>query len=498
MIRKERNILPKSWATSQLSELLIALESGSRPRGGVKHIKTGFPSVGAEHLDNNGGFKFEKIKFVPKEFAAKMTRGHIQKGDILIVKDGATTGKTSLVRGSFPYPKAVINEHVFKCRCTDDVDSKYVFYFLLSSDGNQQILKDFRGAAQGGISQQFAEIVTVSIAPFNEQKRIVTEIENQFSRLDEATAALKRIKANLKRYKASVLKAAVEGKLTEEWRNRSGERPFAHAREETGADLLKRILAERRRKWEEEYIKKYVRAHGHAPRDDKWKKKYNTMPQPGSDEIEQLYKLPGKWAYVRLGELIDEPKYGTSKKCDYKINGIGVLRIPNVVNGFIDASDLKFAGFDEREIQTYRLKEGDILTIRSNGSVSLVGKCALVTKSDERYLYAGYLIKMRPFRDVVCSKYLMFCFSSLMIRKQIESKAKSTSGVNNINSGELKSLIVPISRKEEQEEIVRIVDEKLSSIDYLELAIDSNLKRAERLRQSILKKGFSGKLISQK
>jgi len=102
---------------------------------------------------------------------------------------------------------------------------------------------------------------------------------------------------------------------------------------------------------------------------------------------------------------------------------------------------------------------------------------------------------MRPLGSIVRSEYLMICFSSLSLRKQIESKAKSTSGVNNINAGELQSLRVPICGGDEQEEIVRLVDEKLSSIDYLVLAVELNLKRAGRLRQSILIKAFVGKLI---
>lgn len=121
----------------------------------------------------------------------------------------------------------------------------------------------------------------------------------------------------------------------------------------------------------------------------------------------------------------------------------------------------------------------------------------MISKSNEQYLYAGYLIKMRPFREVVLSEYLMICLSSLLLRIQIESKAKSTSGVNNINAGELQSLIVPICSEKEQEQIVRIVDEKLSSIEHLMSEVDLNLKRAERLRQSILKKAFSGRLVPQ-
>jgi len=207
--------LPQDWVIKPLRELLVSFESGSRPKGGVKGIESGVPSLGGEHLDSNGGFKFEKIKYVPKAFAAKMTRGRIQHGDILIVKDGATTGKTSFVGPSFPYADAVINEHVFSCRCQENIEPKYIFYFLYSAEGNRQILEDFRGAAQGGISQRFADIVNVPLAPLDQQKRIVAEIEKQLSRLDEAVANLKRVKANLKRYKATVLKAAVEGRLVE-------------------------------------------------------------------------------------------------------------------------------------------------------------------------------------------------------------------------------------------------------------------------------------------
>ena len=83
--------------------------------------------------------------------------------------------------------------------------------------------------------------------------------------------------------------------------------------------------------------------------------------------------LPFGWCYANLGAAIDAPSYGTSKRCDYGTKGIGVLRIPNVANGTIDATDLKFAQFDDQEMQAYKLQPRDILVIRSNGSVSLVG-----------------------------------------------------------------------------------------------------------------------------
>lgn len=206
-------------------------------------------------------------------------------------------------------------------------------------------------------------------------------------------------------------------------------------------------------------------------------------------------ELPVGWAWERLGEMIEQPRYGTSKKCDYQSNGKAVLRIPNIGNGIVDNRDLKYAEFDEKEIETYRLREGDLLTIRSNGSVDLVGKCALITKRDEEYLYAGYLIRLRPNRETIDSKYLLHAFSSTTLRNQIESKAKSTSGVNNINSDELKALEMPLPPLKEQHRIVQEIEARLSVCDEIESTIAASLQQAEALRQSILKKAFEGKLL---
>ncbi|MBW1637368.1 MAG: restriction endonuclease subunit S [Deltaproteobacteria bacterium] len=198
----------------------------------------------------------------------------------------------------------------------------------------------------------------------------------------------------------------------------------------------------------------------------------------------------------KLGSAIEKPRYGTSKKCSTEPMGIPVLRIPNIGKGIVDPTELKYAKFEDKEISTLALKEGDLLTIRSNGSVDLVGKCALITKHDENYLYAGYLIRIRPKADVLNSKYLLYCLSSHELRIQIENKAKSTSGVNNINSGELQSLEIPIFPIEEQHQIVREIETRLSVCDEVEQSILQGLEKAEALRQSILKKAFEGRLLS--
>jgi type I restriction enzyme S subunit len=210
-----------------------------------------------------------------------------------------------------------------------------------------------------------------------------------------------------------------------------------------------------------------------------------------------LTKEKAESEIITLGSVIDKPRYGTSKKCSLEPKGLAVLRIPNIGEGLINPEELKYAEFDAKEISTLKLQEGDILTIRSNGSVDLVGKCALITKNDVDYLYAGYLIRLRPDKELIDSKFLLYSLKSHDLRVQIESKAKSTSGVNNINSVELASLEIPHFKLEIQHQIVQEIESRLSVCDKVEESISESLEKAKALRQSILKKAFEGTLLSE-
>jgi len=210
------NELPAGWFEVQLENLLVSLESGSRPKGGVRGITQGVPSIGGEHLNDDGGFKFSNIKFVPKNFASIMKRGQIHKGDVLIVKDGATTGKTAFVNTSFPFPLAFVNEHVFICRPSSEIDPKFLFYFLWSRDGQQRILNNFKGSAQGGINTGFESNTLIPLAPFPEQKRIVSILDSLFEKIETDKRRLDRIPQILKRFRQSVLADAVYNNGSEE------------------------------------------------------------------------------------------------------------------------------------------------------------------------------------------------------------------------------------------------------------------------------------------
>ncbi|ECC3106772.1 4'-phosphopantetheinyl transferase [Salmonella enterica subsp. enterica] len=198
-----------------------------------------------------------------------------------------------------------------------------------------------------------------------------------------------------------------------------------------------------------------------------------------------------------LGNIAKNIKYGTSKKCSETQGSTAVLRTPNIGPGYIINSNLKYADFDQKELVTLTLKEGDLLLIRSNGSVDLVGKVAVISENDTEYLYAGYLIRVRLDKERAAPKYISYCLQSPQLRQIIENIARSTSGVNNINSKELASLEIPLTPLPEQHEIVRRVEQLFAWADTIEKQVNSALTRVNSLTQSILAKAFRGELTAQ-
>ncbi len=293
-------------------------------------------------------------------------------------------------------------------RPKEGIESKYIYYFVSS--------RNFRGVAQhnmsGAVGQKrvptnYLKQHLIPVAPPEQQKRIVAKIEELFSHIDAGIEALKKSKQLLKQYRQSVLKSAVTGELTKEWREAN------KAKLEPAPQLLKCILKERRQKWEEQQLEQF-KAKGKLLKDDKWKGKYKELNPILSEELKNLPDLPEAWVYTRLGNLIDDPKYGTSKKCSYDVDGKGVLRIPNIGNGEVELENMKYALFNDAENAAYELNKGDVLTIRSNGSPSLVGKCALIRECDIKYLYAGYLIRLRPNQNIASGLYLINSLNSIV------------------------------------------------------------------------------------
>lgn len=199
----------------------------------------------------------------------------------------------------------------------------------------------------------------------------------------------------------------------------------------------------------------------------------------------------------RLGDVLMDIRYGTAAKCSYDPTGTPVLRIPNIQAGRIDRSDLKTAHFAKKEIEQLALRAGDILVIRSNGSPDLVGRVALVTERETDCLFAGYLIRLRLSATEALPEYVRLCFESDEVRAIIEAASKSTSGVNNVNSTQLKEIELPLPSVDEQCEIVHRIETAFAKIDRLASEAAKAVKLLGHLDQRILAKAFAGELVPQ-
>lgn len=166
-----------------LDKLVKKLESGSRPRGGVDEHGDIF-SLGGEHLTYNAEFNWKNKKYISNKYFSKLKSGKIQTDDILIVKDGATTGKVCFVGDTFPFEEAAINEHLFRLEVDKSkVNPHYLFWYLYSSDGQKEILKDLRGATVGGISRKFISLANIPLPDRKTQQDNIANILNKVHKL---------------------------------------------------------------------------------------------------------------------------------------------------------------------------------------------------------------------------------------------------------------------------------------------------------------------------
>jgi len=180
--------------------------SGQRPKGGVKYIEEGVPSIGGEHITSEGDFNFENIRYIPKEFHEKLKKSWIKPFNILVVKDGATTGKVAIVLKYFPFKECNINEHVFKIEIKSDYNLYYVFSYLFSSLGQEQIYRLISGAAQKGITRDAIESIRVITPPREVQDAIAEEVKR---RKEESKRLKKEAEEVVKKAKKKVEKMII-------------------------------------------------------------------------------------------------------------------------------------------------------------------------------------------------------------------------------------------------------------------------------------------------
>ncbi|MGN6090918.1 MAG: hypothetical protein ACTHOL_01085, partial [Luteibacter jiangsuensis] len=323
-----------------------------------------------------------------------------------------------------------------------------------------------------------------------EQTRIIEKLEELLSDLDAGMADLKAAQRKLVQYRQSLLRAAVEGTLTTGWRTAragSGQPP------ETGADLLQRILTERRARWEAKQLAKYAEQGRIPPK--RWQAKY---PEPTTPNLVDLPTLPEGWAWVSLDALVAESSYGTSIKCSYESSETPVLRIPNVSSGKIDLRDMKRSTqalpLDEAEF----LAVGDILVIRTNGSIGLVGRAAAVTTElPTLHYFASYLLRLRCVDRTFLHRWVSSVLAAPSGRQWLEARAASSAGQHNISLSTLLTMPVPLPPAAEQAHALDLLVNSMERCAEHERAIDLSLSHCTAQRKNILRAAFAGQLVPQ-
>lgn len=325
----------------------------------------------------------------------------------------------------------------------------------------------------------------IPLAPLPEQHRIVARVESLFASLDEGVAALKRAEANLERYRASVLKAAVEGRLTERWR---AENPP----DETGEELLRRILAERQKRWEAEQISNFE-AKGRKPPSN-WKTKYK---EPVAPDTSGLPRLPEGWCWATVDQV---GKVGSGitkggKKRDATRRAVPYLRVANVQRGRLDLRVIKTILASDAEIRRYSLKSGDVL-FNEGGDRDKLGRGWVWSGGLAECLHQNHVFRVRPFLREYPSEFLSH-YGNSAGQEWFFRRATQSVNLASINQTVLRSLPVPLPPLREQQHIVRRLAKELGSAEAAGTELTRQLNRATILRQSILKRAFEGRLVPQ-
>ena len=449
--------------------------SGSTPRRDKPHYYGGtIPWVKSGELGDR--VVYETSENLSDEGLASSNAKVFPKGTLCIALYGATVGKLGILGID-----AATNQAICAVFPPAGLDTRYLYRFFEGK--RRELIEQGKGGAQSNISQGIIRDTLLPVPPLPEQRRIVGEIEKQFTRLEAGVAALRRVQANLKRYRAAVLKAACEGKLvpTEaelvgrvpsrgirmKTKNAaSGDAAYSNAAFVSGEQLLQRILTERRKNW---------RGRG----------KYK---EPASPDTPNLLSLPKGWTWASADQISSQITDGEHIQPRYSAEGYPMLSAKHVRSGFVIFTD--FPLISEKDFQLCLKRcaptRDDILIVcvgATTGRAAIVGEV-------KPFAVVRSVLLIRP---LIQPRFMLAWVQSPWCQTWIQ-RASGSSAQAHFYINNAKNMCVPLPPLAEQTRIVAEVERRLSVVEELEGGVSANLQRATRLRQSILQKAFTGNL----
>ena len=464
-----KDVIPTGWVVSTLGEVCL-------PAKKVRPEDT--PTQAFTYLDitsiDNSTFLIDTPKTYLGKDAPSRARQRVHTGNILFSTVRTYLKNIAMVPSEFDGQVASTGFCVLNS--AGQIDSRLLFYYVLNDEFIARLNPVQRGTSYPAVRDADVLQQNIPLPPLAEQRRIVAEIETQFTRLDASVAALRRAQANLKRYRASVLKDACEGRLvpTEAELARSEGREY-----ESAAVLLERILAERRVRWESQ---------------EKRRGKYR---EPSAPDTSALPELPEGWVWGTVEQIIlGTPQNGLYKHKSQYGDGIPILRIDDYQDFHLrERESLQCLRATPEELATYGLQQGQLVVNRVN-SPSHLGKCLVVPDSLLPAVFESNMMRMAT-SSGISVLYIAYYLRSFVGRTRLTSNAKWAVNQASINRTDVCGTPIPLPPLDEQRRIVAEVERRLSVVQQAEATVEASLARAERLRQSILKQAFSGKLVPQ-
>lgn len=478
--------LPPGWTWTTLGQIAVDLIGGGTPSREVP-----------EYF--GGNIPWFTPTEVPKDRVCVLysSRENItdlgfKKSSARIIPAGSVmlTSRASIGYVGIAGTDVTTNQGFASIVCPEGLFNSYLAYWLWSI--RDELESKATGTTFKEISKAKLREFCFPLPPLAEQRRIVAKIEELFSKLDAGVEALKKVKAGLKRYRQSVLKHAFEGRLTEDYRRRKskvgvpaddqggeGTRMAAEPRVEYGAEdasaLLARIREERKK------------ALG---------RKYKELPPIDTSD---LPALPEGWAWARMSEACTKVQDGThfSPKVQYSEPGHHLFKYitaKNIRPFRLDLNDLTYIdeSVHKRIYARCNPEQGDVLLTKDGVNTGMVA----VNTLEEEFSVLSSIALLKPNRDVLTGKYLCYFIGSPIGQRLILGRMTGTA-IKRIILERARNAEVPIAPIDEQQEIVSEIERRFSIADAVEKVVDESHKQAERLRQSILKRAFEGKLVPQ-
>lgn len=469
--------LPTTWCWTSIGDVTDVIGGGTPSTTNPKNFEGSIPWITPADMSGYSGKSISGgARFISEQGLEDSGARWLPEGTVLF-SSRAPIGYVAIAS------RPVTTNQGFKSFVPGyGLNSDYLYYWLTSAKQRAEALAS--GTTFLELSGAKAALITLPLAPTAEQTRIVAKLEELLSDLDAGVAELKAAQKKLKQYRQSLLKAAVEGALTAEWR-------AEHTPTETGAELLQRILTERRACWEAKQLAKFKEQSKTPPKD--WQKKY---PEPVQPDVTELPLLPEGWVWASVDQLTPDD-LANGRSVPTAEVGAKVLRLTAVKEGKIDLRECKIGAWSDEDAKQFAVVEGDLLIVRGNGSLTLVGRAGLVGHVAGQVAYPDTMIRLRVVDAVVSPSWVGLVWDSNVVRSHMERRARTSAGIYKISQPDIVSAPVPVPGLSEQARIGEAFAQQLDQISAAQTALEMGLRQSTAQRQNILRAAFTGQLVPQ-